>query len=166
RVGGGADRDALALPGRAGELAAEDVGDVDLDADRGAVAVVGGPVGAALEGADVAERAAVDAAHVRVQRPVEHHPLDAVQRAATRLFAVLGSHGAIIRTCVRHCGSWRRSGADASPPGGYAHSGWREDPHPHPGRGCGRRLLGYTPTRSPLDDDDHPPSTAAPVSGA
>src|SRR4029450_14111131 len=45
-----------------------------------------------------------------------------------------------------------------------ASGGWTS--HPHPGWGCGGRFLGYTPTRSPLDDDDHPPSTAAPVSGA
>ena len=46
----------------------------DLDPDRGAVAAVGGPVGAQLEGPDVTERAAVDAAHVRVERPAERHP--------------------------------------------------------------------------------------------
>ena len=40
-----------------------------------AVAVVGRPVGAQLEGADVTERAAVRAAHVRVERPAERHPL-------------------------------------------------------------------------------------------
>src|SRR5206468_1413349 len=62
RVGGGADRDALSGPRGAGKLAAEDLGDVDLDADRRAVAVVRGPVGAELEGPDVTEGAAMDAA--------------------------------------------------------------------------------------------------------
>ena len=62
RVGRGADRDLLAAPRRARELAREHLGDVDLDADRAAVAVVGRPVGAQLERADVAERAAVHAA--------------------------------------------------------------------------------------------------------
>ena len=80
RVGGRADGDRLALPRRPRELAAEHLDDVRLDADRAAVAVVRGAVGSRLEGADVAERAAVDAAHVRVQRPVEGHPLDAVER--------------------------------------------------------------------------------------
>ena len=92
RVGRGADRHLLARPGAAGELGAEDVGDVRLDADRAAVAVVGGAIGPLLEGADVTERAAVDAAGVRVQRPGERHPLDAVQRGAARLLAVLDGH--------------------------------------------------------------------------
>src|SRR4029453_6601451 len=91
-VGGGADRDRRRLPGGPGELAAEDFSDVDLDAGRGAVAIVGLPVGAEREGADVAEGAPVDAAHVRVQRPVEGHALDAVQSAAAGLLSVLRPH--------------------------------------------------------------------------
>ena len=101
RVGRGADRDLLAPPRRARELAREHLGDVDLDADRAAVAVVGGPVGAQLERADVTERAAVDAARVRVERPRERHPLDAVQRAPARLLAVLDPHRRQYRTYVR-----------------------------------------------------------------
>ena len=92
RVGRGADRDLLAAPRRARELALEHLGDVHLDADRAAVAVVGRPVGPQLERADVTERAAVDAAGVRVQRPGERHPLDAVQGAPALLLAVLGPH--------------------------------------------------------------------------
>ena len=65
---------------RARARRAQALGDVHLDPDRRAVAVVGRPVGALLERADVTERAAVDAAHVRVERPVERHALDAVQR--------------------------------------------------------------------------------------
>ena len=93
RVGRGADRDGLA-PSSAGRASsrAQHLGDVHLDADRRAVAVVGWPVGAPLEGADVTERAAVDAAHVRVQRPVERHALDAVERDLARLLAVLDAH--------------------------------------------------------------------------
>ena len=91
-VGGGADRDGLVFPRRPRKLAAEHLDDVDLDPDRAAVAVVGGPVGASLEGPHVAERAAVNAAHVRIERPVEHHPFDAIEGALARLLAVLDSH--------------------------------------------------------------------------
>src|SRR6185503_2239149 len=70
----------------------EHVDDVDLDPDRAAVAVVPGAVRALLEAADVAERATVGAAHVRVQRPAEWHPADAVQRAPTGLLAILRDH--------------------------------------------------------------------------
>src|SRR6185437_16680927 len=63
-------------------------------------------VGARLEGADVAEGAAVDAAHVRVQGPVERHPLDPVERAAARLLAVLDRHG---RTIANRRSPARRS---------------------------------------------------------
>ena len=70
----------------------------DLDADRRAVAVVGRPVGPLLERPDVTERAAVHAAHVRVQRPVERHALDAVQRDLARLLAVLDPHPG----CIEH----------------------------------------------------------------
>ena len=94
RVGGGADRHLLARPGPPRELRAQDLGDVHLDPDRAAVAVVGGPVGAPLEGAHVTERAAVHAAGVGVQRPRERHPLDPVERRLARLFGVCDSHGA------------------------------------------------------------------------
>ena len=101
RVGRGADDDARAFPGRPRELAREHLGDVDLHADRAPVAVVRRPVGAALEGADVTERAPVRATHVRVERPLEHHPLDAVERAPAGLLAVLHLHAANSRTYVR-----------------------------------------------------------------
>ena len=78
RVRRRADRDALPLPRRPRELATQHLGDVDLDPDRAAVPVVRRPVGTRLERADVTERAAVGAARVRVQRPVERHALDAV----------------------------------------------------------------------------------------
>src|SRR4029450_7764505 len=95
-------RDALALPGRSGELAAQHVGHVDLDADRAAVPLVRGPVGASLERPDVAERALVRAAHVRVQRPCERHAANPVERAPARLLAVLHAlHGPHHRTYVR-----------------------------------------------------------------
>jgi len=44
-----------------------------------AVAIVGGAISAELEGADVAEGAAVLAAGVGIQRPVEEHALDGVE---------------------------------------------------------------------------------------
>ena len=83
------------------ELAAQHLGDVDLDPDRRAVGGAGGPVGAALERSDVTERAAVDTAHVGVERPLERHPRDAVQRRAARLDPVRGSHLRQYRTYVR-----------------------------------------------------------------
>ncbi len=95
-IGGCPDGDRLALPARPSELPAQDLGDVDLDPDRDPVAVVERPVGALLEGADVTERAAVDAAHVGVQRPVEPHALDPVQGAPAGLFPVFDSHSSII----------------------------------------------------------------------
>ena len=81
--------DALPLPGAPRELGAQHLGDVDLDADRAAVRVARRPVGAQLERADVAERAAVRATHVRVERPGERHALDPVERDLARLLAVL-----------------------------------------------------------------------------
>src|SRR4029079_7611762 len=102
-VGRGADRDGLASPRRPRELLAQDLRHVHLDADRAAVAVVEGPVGAQLERADVTERAAVRAAHVGVQRPGEPHALHAVERAPARLLAVLdprlqaGKHRTYVR---------------------------------------------------------------------
>jgi hypothetical protein len=104
RVSGGADRDGLVLPRSPRKLAAEHLDDVDLDADRLTVTVVERAVGPTLEGPHVAERAAMDAAHVGVERPVEHHPLDAVEGALAGLLAVFGTHTPIIRTCVRVCG--------------------------------------------------------------
>ena len=101
RVGGGADRDRLARHERRRELACQHLGDVHLDPDRAAVAVVGGPVGAPLERADVTERAAVHAARVGVQRPGERHPLDPVERAPALLLAVFDPHPEQNRTYVR-----------------------------------------------------------------
>ena len=101
RIGRGADRDRLTAPRRPRELAAQHLGDVHLDADRGPVAVVGGAVGPLFERPDVTEGAAVHAAHIRVQRPVERHSLHPVQRGPARLFAVLRPPRAQHRTYVR-----------------------------------------------------------------
>ena len=76
--------------------APQHLGDVHLHADRPAVAVVEGPVGAVLERADVAEGAAVDAPRVGVERPVERHPAHAVERRPAPLLAILDSHVEIV----------------------------------------------------------------------
>ena len=93
RIGRGADRHLLTRPRRSGELTAQNLGDVRLDADRAPVAIVGGTVGASFEGTDVTEGAAVHAPGVRVQRPGERHSLDAVECAAARLLAIHHGHG-------------------------------------------------------------------------
>ena len=87
-VGRGPDGNELSLPAPACELACEDDGDVDLHPDRPAVAVVGRPVGTRLECTDVAERAAVGAARVRVQRPAEGHAGDLAEGRAAGILAV------------------------------------------------------------------------------
>src|SRR5207302_10665048 len=100
RVGRCADRDGLPLPGRPRELTAQHLGDVRLDPDARAVALVRRPVGPRLERADVAERAPVGTAHVRVERPGERHAADSVEGAAARFLAVLGAHrGRIANVC-------------------------------------------------------------------
>ena len=78
-IGCGTDRNRLSPPAAPPELLAKDAGNVGLDAYGAPVAGVGGPVRPLLEGTHVAERAAVLAAHVGVQRPVERHTPDAVQ---------------------------------------------------------------------------------------
>ena len=100
-IRGSPDRDPLVARAGALELAPEHLGDVRLHPDRGAVAVVGGAVGTLLEPAHVAERAPVHAAHVGVERPLEGHALDAVERHLAGLLAVRDAHPMIIRTPVR-----------------------------------------------------------------
>src|SRR4029077_17325827 len=95
RVGGSTECHLLAGPGAAPELRPQHLGDVRLDTDRAAVTVVGGPVGPGLERPDVAERAPMDAADIRVERPRERHPFDPVESGATRLFAIDGTHTAL-----------------------------------------------------------------------
>ena len=58
------------------------------------------PADHALERAHEAERALVDAAHVRVEAPREPHPPDPVQRGAARLLAIRRPHGVDSRTDV------------------------------------------------------------------
>ena len=124
RVGRGADRDRLALPGPPREFAAQHLDDVRLDADRGAVAVVGGPVGGARS-ADVAEGAAVGAAHVRVQRPLERHALNPVERRPAGLLAVFDRHGRTIANTTFARKEVRGGGDPRAPPpgGGVSSSG-------------------------------------------
>ena len=51
-------------------------------------------IGAALEAPDVAEGAAVRAAHVGIERPLERHVADTVERRATRLLPIRNAHAA------------------------------------------------------------------------
>src|SRR5205823_4953519 len=88
RIRGRSDDDALALPRSAAELTTEHLDDVRLDPDRAPVAVVRRPVGPLLEATDVAEGAAMGAAHVWIQRPAERHPGHAVQGRPAGLLTV------------------------------------------------------------------------------
>ena len=92
RVGRRPDGYRARLATTAGKLRAQHLCDVHLDADREAVRVAGRPVGSPFERPHVAERAAVHAAHVRVERPGERHALHGVERRLARLFPVLHSH--------------------------------------------------------------------------
>ena len=92
-IRGRPDDDRLVGPALPGELAAEHLDDVDLDPDRLAVAVVRRAVGALLERPDVAERASVGAAHVRVERPLEWHARHAVDGSPAGLLSIRGGHG-------------------------------------------------------------------------
>src|SRR5713226_5592722 len=78
-IGRRTDDDGLFLPGPPRQLAAQHLRHVGLDADGPAVAVVVRAIGAQLVSADVAERAPVLAADIRVERPVEAHALHGVQ---------------------------------------------------------------------------------------
>src|SRR5262249_61043201 len=82
RIRGRADRDRAAAPGPAGKFDPEDLRDVHLAPDRAAVVVAGRAVGPPLECPHVAERAALSAPHVLVERPLERHALAAVARRA------------------------------------------------------------------------------------
>ena len=67
RICGRADGDHLPLPRPARQLTPQDLRDVGLDADGRPVGTVRRPSGPEFERADVAERAAVGAAHVRIE---------------------------------------------------------------------------------------------------
>ena len=114
RIRRGAERHLVPIPRSARELAPKDGGDVRLDADRPPVAVVRGAVGTLLEVADVTERAAVHAAHVRVDRPPERHAAHLGQRRLARLDPVLDPH----RSRIEHMfvrGKGGRSSSNAVP---------------------------------------------------
>src|SRR5690606_24536922 len=64
--------------------------DVRLHAQGTSVLLARGAVDAPLEGTDVAERAAVRTAHVRVERPSERHALHPRKRALAGLVAIFG----------------------------------------------------------------------------
>src|SRR3984893_7185293 len=157
RIGRRADRHRLVLPRRARELATQHLGDVRLDADRAAVAVVGGPVSSPLEGPHVAEGAAVDAAHVRVQRPRERHPTYPVERRAARLFAVGHAH----RCTIEHVFAWR-----AGRPRSLPRGAWERSPAAPRRSASGATETGHTLSSQPMcfELDSEPPVPA--VKGA
>ena len=93
------------VPRRARELTPKHVGDVRLHADRPPVPIVRRAVGTLLEVTDVTERAAVHAAHVRVDRPPERHAAHLGQRRLARLDSVLGT---------AHLSRWTYVGGRAS----------------------------------------------------
>src|SRR5262249_26990707 len=101
RIRRGSDRHRVVPPGWPRELGTQDFGHVHLDPDRAPVLLTRGAVRAQLVRPDVAERAAVRAAHVGVQRPVEGHPADPIERRSAGLLAVLDAHDPKYRTHVR-----------------------------------------------------------------
>src|SRR5439155_936076 len=100
-IGGRADRDAFTAPRTARQLLAQHLGHVRLHAHGLAVLLARRPVGPALVAADIAVGAAVRAAHVGVQRPLEGHPLHRVQRAPAGLLAIhRANHGRPRLSCL------------------------------------------------------------------
>src|SRR4029079_6381505 len=59
---------------------------------RRSVSGVRGPVGHLFEGADETERASMDTTHVRVERPLEAHPPNAVKGRAAGFVPIDGPH--------------------------------------------------------------------------
>src|SRR4029079_15532727 len=91
-IGCRAEDDAIALPRPPAELASKDLDDVRLDPNRATIAIVRRAIGPLLEASELAEVAAMGAAHVRVERPAERHAAHAVESGPARLLAVLGRH--------------------------------------------------------------------------
>ena len=153
----------------------QDLGDVRLHADRRPVAVVRRPVRALLERPDVTERAAVDAAHVRVQRPLEAHALHRVEGALAGLFAILDPHvlGREYRTDVRtarrrysaaHAAAADRPEARPLLPGGRARSSTRASGSETRRGGRWRSSASRSPTSIPTTSAE--PEAAAQATGA
>ena len=80
RIGGRAERDVLARPRRSVELARQHVDEVRLHQDDRRELVVGVHLELHVIAAREAVMAAVRAPAVRIERPLERHPFDAVQR--------------------------------------------------------------------------------------
>ena len=87
-VGRGADDDVVARPRRLVQLGAEHFDEVRLHEDDRRELVVRAELELRVVAARVAVVAAVRAAAIRIQRPLERHPLDAVQRGAAADFLV------------------------------------------------------------------------------
>ena len=108
-IGGGSDGDRVTRPGRLVELPAEYLDQIHLHEDQRRELVVRAELELRLITASEAVVAAVRAAAVRVQRPVERHALHRVQRRAAGDFLIARRVGAALRLV-------ERGGAAASSP--------------------------------------------------
>ena len=97
RIGRRAERRQLARPARMIELAAQHLDEVRLDEDHRRKLVSDAELELRLVAAREAVVARVRAAAVRVQRPLERHPLDGIQRRAAADFLVASGVGAPLR---------------------------------------------------------------------
>ena len=110
-VGGGAERHDLARPRRPRQLAPQHLDEVGLHEDHRRELVAGAELELRVVAARVAVVAAVRAAAVRVQRPLEvAHPLDVVQRRPAAHLLVAGGVGAALGVGERrHAAGFTRS---------------------------------------------------------
>ena len=101
RIGGGSERDEITRPGRLVELAAQYLGEIHLHEDQRRELVARAELELRLIAAREAVMAAVRAAAIRVQRPVEGHPLHGIQRRSAGDFLVARLVGATLRLVER-----------------------------------------------------------------
>ena len=93
-VGRGADGDVVALPGRLLQLAAQHLDEVRLDEDDRRELVVRAQLELRVVAARVAVVAAVRAAAVRIEGPLEGHALDRIERRPAADFLISRGVGA------------------------------------------------------------------------
>ncbi len=100
RIGGGAERDLLAPPGRAMQLVAQPRHEVGLDEDQRRELIVGVELELRLVAAREAVVTAVGAAAIGVERPLERHSADPVEGRTAADFTIrrlVGAAGAADR---------------------------------------------------------------------